>query len=238
VQEQLKYEDIVKARQKIYQAARWTPLDFSTTFSKIFGQEVYFKYENLQKTGSFKIRGAFNKITGLTDSERKKGVIAASAGNHAQGVAYAASTAGCRSIIVMPEGVPIAKLVATKSYGAEVILSGQSYDEAYAAAEKLQAEKDATFIHAFNDADIIAGQGTVGLEIFDDLPDVDTVIVPIGGGGIIAGTALALKHLNPHIKIIGVQAEGAPSMKSALSQGAFQELDWLSTILSWLMMKK
>jgi len=237
VQEQLKYEDIVKARQKIYQAARWTPLDFSTTFSKIFGQEVYFKYENLQKTGSFKIRGAFNKITGLTDSERKKGVIAASAGNHAQGVAYAASTAGCRSIIVMPEGVPIAKLVATKSYGAEVILSGQSYDEAYAAAEKLQAEKDATFIHAFNDADIIAGQGTVGLEIFDDLPDVDTVIVPIGGGGIIAGTALALKHLNPHIKIIGVQAEGAPSMKSALSQGAFQELDWLSTIADGIAVK-
>lgn len=230
MQNRLKYEDILQARQKIYQAVRRTPLDFSTTFSELAGQEVYFKYENQQKTGSFKIRGAFNKITNLSDSERKKGVIAASAGNHAQGVAYAAAKAGCRATIVMPEGVPIAKLMATKSYGAEVVLSGQSYDEAYIAAEKLQAEKNAAFIHAFNDVAIMAGQGTVGLEIFEDLPEVGTVVVPIGGGGLIAGTALALKHLNPRIKVVGVQAEGAPSMKNAVAQGVIQELDSVSTI--------
>lgn len=237
MQKQLEYEDIIEARQRIYQAVRRTPLDFSTTFSAILGQEVYYKYENLQKTGSFKIRGAYNKITGLTDSERRKGVIAASAGNHAQGVAYAASRAGCRATIVMPEGVTIAKLMATKSYGAEVVLSGQSYDEAYIAAEKLQAEKNAIFIHAFNDVAVMAGQGTVGLEIFEDLPDVATVVVPIGGGGLIAGAALALKHLNPKIKVIGVQAEGAPSMKNAVAQGVIRELDSASTIADGIAVK-
>lgn len=230
MQNQLKYEDILQARQKIYQAVRRTPLDFSTTFSEIVGQEVYFKYENLQKTGSFKIRGAFNKITDLSESDRRKGVIAASAGNHAQGVAYAAAKAGCKATIVMPEGVTIAKLMATKSYGAEVVLSGQSYDEAYIAAENLQAEKKAAFIHAFNDVAVMAGQGTVGLEIFEDLPEVGTVVVPIGGGGLIAGTALALKYINPRIKVVGVQAEGAPSMKNAVTQGVIQELDSVSTI--------
>lgn len=237
MQKQLKYEDILQARQKIYQAVRRTPLDFSTTFSEIVSQEVYFKYENLQKTGSFKIRGAFNKIMELTDSERRKGVIAASAGNHAQGVAYAAARAGCRATIVMPEGVSIAKLMATKSYGAEVVLSGQSYDEAYVAAENLQAENNATFIHAFNDVAIMAGQGTVGLEIFEDLPDVGTVVVPIGGGGLIAGAAVALKYLNPRIKVIGVQAEGAPSMKNAVAQGIIDELESVSTIADGIAVK-
>ncbi|MDT3698754.1 MAG: threonine ammonia-lyase [Thermincola sp.] len=235
--ELLKYEDITEARQKIYKAVRRTPIDFSTTFSAILGEEVYFKYENLQKTGSFKIRGAFNKILGLTDSDRQRGVIAASAGNHAQGVAYAASRAGCRATIVMPEGVTIAKLMATKSYGAEVVLSGQSYDEAFIAAEKLQAEKEATFIHAFNDVEVMAGQGTVGLEIFEDVRDADTVLVPIGGGGLIAGTAVALKHLNPRIKVIGVQAEGAPAMKNAVLKGSIRELDSASTIADGIAVK-
>lgn len=235
--ELLKYEDITEARQKIYKAVRRTPIDFSTTFSAILGEEVYFKYENLQKTGSFKIRGAFNKILGLTDSDRQRGVIAASAGNHAQGVAYAASRAGCRATIVMPEGVTIAKLMATKSYGAEVVLSGQSYDEAFIAAEKLQAEKEATFIHAFNDFEVMAGQGTVGLEIFEDVRDADTVLVPIGGGGLIAGTAVALKHLNPRIKVIGVQAEGTPAMKNAVLKGSIRELDSASTIADGIAVK-
>lgn len=231
------YEDVTRARRNISDVIRRTPLEYSTACSGLTGQDVYFKYENLQKTGSFKIRGAYNKIVTLTDRERKNGVIAASAGNHAQGVAYAAGRAGYNSTIVMPQGVSIAKLTATKSYGAKVILSGESYDEAYIAAERLGQESGAVLIHAFNDPAVIAGQGTLGLEIAEDLPDVETVVVPIGGGGLIAGIAVALKHINPKIKVIGVQAQGAPSMKEAVRMGKVQELEAVSTIADGIAVK-
>ena len=231
------YRDIVEARKNIRQVVRHTPLEYSTTFSELVGGEVFFKYENLQKTGSFKIRGALNKIITLDNPERSKTVIAASAGNHAQGVAFAATKAGYRSIIVMPQGVSITKLTATKNYGAQIVLSGQSYDEAYLAAEKMQQENGAAFIHAFDDPAVIAGQGTVGLEIVEDLPDVETVVVPIGGGGLISGVAAALRHIKPGVKIIGVQAAGAPAMKMAIDNGSVRELAAVSTLADGIAVK-
>lgn len=233
----IRFGDIVTAMNNINDVVRRTPLELSLTFTGLLGRQVYFKYENLQKTGSFKIRGAFNKITGLSREEKANGVIAASAGNHAQGVAYAAAKAALEATIVMPQGVPIAKLLATKGYGARVVLSGTSYDEAYAAAEAMQKETRTVFIHAFNDPAIIAGQGTVGLEIAEDLPDVDTVVVPIGGGGLISGVAVALKHINPRIRVIGVQAQGAPSMKNAVDLGVIRELPSVSTIADGIAVK-
>lgn len=231
------YKDILTAKSRVSGVIRRTPVDYSTTFSRITGQEVFFKYENLQKTGSFKIRGALNKMASLTEQERASGVIAASAGNHAQGVALAASMAGVESTIVMPEGVPIAKLMATKEYGSKVVLSGQSYDEAYIKAEQIKEETKAVFVHAFNDSAIIAGQGTVGLEILEDLPNVNTVVVPIGGGGLISGIALAVKQVKPQIRIIGVQAEGAPSMKNAVTSGEIRESSNVSTIADGIAIK-
>lgn len=230
-------EDVLEAKSRISGVVRRTPIDFSATFSSITGQKIFFKYENLQKTGSFKIRGALNKMGSLEPKQRIGGVIAASAGNHAQGVALAAASAGIKATIVMPEGVPIAKLMATKGYGANVILSGQSYDEAYVAAEKLQKETGAAFVHAFNDPTIIAGQGTVGLEIIEDLPEVGAVVVPIGGGGVISGIAVAIKQSKPGIKVIGVQAAGAPSMKSALATGDIREIPSVSTIADGIAVK-
>lgn len=176
------------------------------------GCDVYLKLENLQKTGSFKIRGAYNKIRLLTPSERTHGVIAASAGNHAQGVAYAARMGGVKATIVMPEIAPLAKITATRGYDAEVVLSGAGYDEAYLKAQEIQHQAGQTFVHAFNDQAVIAGQGTIGLEILEALEDVTAIVVPIGGGGLIAGVAMAVKETAPHVKIYGVQAEGAPAM--------------------------
>lgn len=233
----LTYQDISQARSNIRDVIRRTPLEYSAILSEITGKKTYLKYENLQKTGSFKIRGAYNRIVTLSDKERKNGVIAASAGNHAQGVAFAACKAGYPSTIVMPEGVSIAKLTATRSYGAQVVLSGQSYDEAYVAAELLQKESGATFIHAFNDPAVVAGQGTIGLEIAEDLPDLDTVIVPVGGGGLIAGIAAALKHINRGIRVLGVQAEGAPAMREALLNGEIRETASVSTIADGIAVK-
>lgn len=189
-----------------------TPLDRSRTFSDLTGCELYLKLENLQKTGSFKIRGAYNKIQSLTAAEKIKGVIAASAGNHAQGVAYAASLAGIKSTIVMPEVAPLAKIIATRGYQAEVVLNGLVYDDAFEKAQAIQQESGQVFIHAFNDPKVIAGQGTIGLEILQSLEDVSAVVVPIGGGGLAAGIAMAIKEKAPHIKVYGVQAKGAPSM--------------------------
>lgn len=203
--------DIKRANENLARLIRKTPLDYSSTFSRLTGREVYMKCENLQKTGSFKIRGATNKILNLTEEEKKRGVIAASAGNHAQGVASGATALGISSTIFMPEGAPLAKVVATRNYGAEVVLYGESYDDAYQKAKEVQEEKGATFIHAFDDPDVIAGQGTIGLEIISELPNVDTVIAPIGGGGLISGMAIAMKEVNPQIKIVGVQAAGCPS---------------------------
>jgi len=204
--------DIVKAKEALDSVVHHTALDKSHTFSTLTGNEIYLKLENLQKTGSFKIRGAYNKINSLTSEEKSHGVIAASAGNHAQGVAYGASQAGIKATIVMPEIAPLAKITATRGYGAEVVLAGGVYDESFNKALKLQAQTGQTFIHAFNDPAVIAGQGTVGLEILQDLEEVDAIVVPIGGGGLIAGIAVAVKELAPHVKVYGVQAQGAPAM--------------------------
>ncbi len=193
-----------------------TPLDYSKTFSNLAQNEVYLKLENLQKTGSFKVRGSYNKLISLSEGELKKGVVAASAGNHAQGVAYSSQMLGIPCTIVMPKGAPLSKVLATRQYGAEVILEGNVFDEALAHALELNEKRGATFIHAFDDEAVITGQGTVGLEILDQLPEVETVICPVGGGGLIAGVAMAVKEKNPNIAVYGVQTMACPSMKQSL----------------------
>lgn len=201
--------DIKKAQAVLKGVVHNTPLDKSATFSSMVGAEVYLKLENLQKTGSFKIRGACNKIHNLSSEEKAKGVIAASAGNHAQGVAYAATAANIKSTIVMPEMAPLAKVMATRGYGAEVVLHGSVYDEAFFKAQDIAKKTGQTYIHAFNDRSVIAGQGTIGLEILESLEDVDAIIAPVGGGGLLAGIAIAVKTLAPHVKVYGAQAAGA-----------------------------
>lgn len=210
---------IKEAQKNISEVVRKTPLFYSSTFSKQSGYEVYLKCENKQKTGSFKLRGAFNKIMNLTQEEKDKGVLASSAGNHAQGVAYAATSCGVKSTIVMPANAPQAKVEATKGYGAEVIQYGEVYDECHEKAVEIQKETGSTFIDPFNDEDVIAGQGTIALDILEDLPDVDAILIPIGGGGLISGIAVAAKSINPNIKIIGVQAEIIASSKASLEAG-------------------
>ncbi|MDE7398035.1 MAG: threonine ammonia-lyase [Oscillospiraceae bacterium] len=200
--------------------------------------DVYLKTENLQITGSFKVRGAYYKISQLTPEEREKGVIACSAGNHAQGVALAATKAGIKSLICLPDGAPISKVEATKSYGAEVCLVPGVYDDAYNKALQLRDEKGYTFIHPFDDEMVIAGQGTIGLELLEQLPDVDAVVVPIGGGGLISGVAFAIKSLNPKIKVYGVQAAGAPSMYNSINDGKIERLDSVSTIADGIAVKE
>ncbi|WP_455544377.1 threonine ammonia-lyase [Intestinibacter sp.] len=213
-------EDVKKAKEVLKSIVKETPLQESKTLSDRIGANVYYKCENLQKTGSFKIRGACNKIANLTDEEKSHGVIASSAGNHAQGVALGAKMTGIKSTIVMPETAPLAKVTATKGYGAEVVLNGLVYDDAYAKAVEIQKETGATFLHPFNDKYVIAGQGTIGLEIFEQLDGkVDTILCPVGGGGIIAGIAIAAKGLNPNVKIIGVQTDNIPSMKESKVNG-------------------
>lgn len=199
---------------------------------------IYLKTENLQVTGSFKVRGAYYKISQLSEEEKARGVIACSAGNHAQGVALAAAKNGIRSLICIPDGAPISKVEATRSYGAEVCLVKGVYDDAYNHAKKLQQESGATFIHPFNDEDVIAGQGTIGLELLDQLPDMDAVIVPVGGGGLISGVAYAIKSLNPKIKVYGVQASGAPSMYNSILHGKSEMLDSVSTIADGIAVKE
>ncbi|AYA78465.1 threonine ammonia-lyase [Bacillus sp. Y1] len=195
-----------------------TPLDYSKTFSDLAQNEVYLKLENLQKTGSFKVRGSYNKLISLSEEELKKGVVAASAGNHAQGVAYSSQMLGIPCTIVMPKGAPLSKVLATRQYGAEVILEGNVFDEALAFALELNEKRGATFIHAFDDEAVITGQGTVGLEILDQLPEVEAVICPVGGGGLIAGVAMAVKEKNPNIAVYGVQTMACPSMKQSLME--------------------
>ncbi|WP_064609332.1 threonine ammonia-lyase [Streptobacillus moniliformis] len=212
----IKLDDIKKANENIKNSIKRTPLIECPLLNHITGANVYLKLENLQKTGSFKARGAINKIMHLTEEEKKRGVIASSAGNHAQGVALGASQAGIKATIVMPKFAPISKILATKSYGAEVILEGETFNDAYEHALKVQKENDYVFLHAFDDDEIIAGQGTIGLEIFEDLENVDVVLCPVGGGGIMGGIAVALKTLKPNVKLIGVEAANMPSMKKAL----------------------
>ena len=202
------FDDVKNAHMVLKNVVHRTPLEFSRTFSTMTDVQVYMKLENLQKTGSFKIRGAYNTIYHLSNDDKKRGVVCASAGNHAQGVAYAATLLGVKSTVFMPIYTPPVKIIATKSYGAEVVLEGATYDDAAQAALKYSEEKKMVFVHAFNNESVIAGQGTIGLEIYDDLPDVDVVLVPIGGGGLISGIAVALKKLKPNVKIIGVEAGG------------------------------
>lgn len=200
--------------------------------------EIYLKTENLQVTGSFKVRGAYYKISQLTDEEKSRGVIACSAGNHAQGVALGATKNGIKSLICLPAGAPISKIEATKRLGAEVCLVNGVYDDAYAKAIELKEEHGYTFVHPFDDELVIAGQGTIGLEILEQLPDVEAVIVPIGGGGLISGVAFALKNLRPDIKIYGVQAAGAPSMEVSVKEGKIVRLPSVSTIADGIAVKE
>ena len=222
--------DVREARERVSETARRTPLDYSHTFSTMTGAEVYLKLENFQRTGSFKIRGATNRIKTLTDDEKSAGVVTASAGNHAQGVALAASRVGVDSKIVMPENAPISKIKATRSYGAEVVLDGADYDEAAERAHEIEREEDRTYVHAFDDGKVMAGQGTIGLEIVEDLPEVDTVVVPIGGGGLISGIATAVKAHDADVRMVGVQAAGASSVATSLRKGSIHELDSVDTI--------
>ena len=199
---------------------------------------VYLKTENLQVTGSFKVRGAYFKISNLTEEEKAKGVIACSAGNHAQGVALAAQRSGIKALICLPDGAPISKVEATKSYGAEICLVEGVYDDAYNKALQLRDEKGYTFIHPFDDEDVIAGQGTIGLELLEQLADVDAVVVPVGGGGLISGVAFTLKTLKPSIKVYGVQAVGAPSMVNSVHDGKIEKLSSVSTIADGIAVKE
>lgn len=233
----LTYGDFLTARENLKGVIHNTPLDYSKTYSDLSGNEIYLKLENLQKTGSFKIRGAFHKILSLSEEERSRGVIAASAGNHAQGVAYGAAHAGIPCIIVMPKIAPIAKVSATTGYGAEVVLYGNNYDEAYAKALEIQQERGMTYVHAFDDRDVIAGQGTIALEIIEQLPHVDVLVTPVGGGGLVAGVALAAKLIKPDIKIIGVEAAGAACMKAALEKNELVTLDRVATIADGIMVR-
>ncbi|MCC3863504.1 threonine ammonia-lyase [Terrisporobacter petrolearius] len=213
-------QDIQKAQETIKDIVKKTDILESTKLSTMTGANIYYKCENLQKTGSFKVRGASNKIANLTEEEKSKGVIASSAGNHAQGVALSAKMNDIEATIVMPSTAPLAKVTATKSYGANVVLEGIVYDDAYAKAVELQKESGATFLHPFNDEYVIAGQGTIALEIFEQMNNkVDTILCPIGGGGIISGVAVAAKALNPNVKIIGVQTANIPSMYESIKEG-------------------
>jgi len=225
-----KLYDFMEARERLGTVIVKTKLIHSPVFSEESGNEVYLKPENLQKTGSFKIRGAYNKIAKLSDEEKKKGVIASSAGNHAQGVAYAAKKLGIKAVIVMPQHTPLIKVEATRRYGAEVVLHGEVYDDAYKKALELQKENGYIFVHPFNDEEVLEGQGTIALEILDELPNADIILVPLGGGGLVSGIACAAKLKNPQIKVIGVEPEGAASALAALQKGEVVELKEANTI--------
>ena len=233
-----KLEDFIKAKEKLSKVLLETHLIYSPIFSKESGNKVFIKPENLQKTGSFKIRGAYNKISNLTDAERKRGVIASSAGNHAQGVAYAAKESGIKAVIVMPKSTPLIKVESTKQYGAEVILYGDVYDDAYKKAKELEEKEGYVFVHPFNDEDVLDGQGTIALEILEELPETDIILVPIGGGGLISGIACAAKILKPEIKIIGVEPEGAASAYEAIKENKIVELKEANTIADGTAVKK
>lgn len=226
----LKLEAFQDAKERVDEVVVSTPLIYSEPFSKECKNEVYIKPENLQRTGSFKLRGAYNKIVKMDDEAKQKGLIASSAGNHAQGVAYAAKQLGVKATIVMPSHTPLIKVEATESHGADVVLAGEVYDEAYQAAVNLQKKHDYTFVHPFDDEDVIEGQGTIALEILEELPDTDIILVPVGGGGLISGIACAAKQIKPTIKIIGVEPEGAASALAAINEDHVVELSEAVTI--------
>lgn len=231
----LTLDRVYNASRVLKEVVRETDMIYAPNIRK--DANVYLKTENLQVTGSFKVRGSYYKISQLTDEEKAKGVIACSAGNHAQGVALAATKSGIKSLICLPEGAPISKVEATKKYGAEVCMVKGVYDDAYSKAIELRDEKGYSFIHPFDDPDVIAGQGTIGLEIMEQLPNADAVIVPIGGGGLIAGVAYTIKQINPNCKVYGVQAAGAPSMEQSIADGKIETLDKVQTIADGIAVK-
>ena len=228
----------MEARERLTTVVVKTKLMHSPVFSEESGNEIYIKPENLQKTGSFKIRGAYNKIAKLTEEEKKKGVIASSAGNHAQGVAYAAKRLGIKAVIVMPKHTPLIKVEATRKYGAEVVLHGEVYDDAYKKALELQKENGYIFVHPFNDEEVLEGQGTIALEILEEMPDAEVIVVPIGGGGLISGIAAAAKMIKPDIKIIGVEPSGAASATEALIKNKVVTLPEANTIADGTAVKR
>lgn len=233
---QLTLDNVYKASYTLKNTVRRTDVLYAPKLNP--GTELYLKTENLQTTGSFKIRGAYYKMTQLTEEEKARGVVACSAGNHAQGVALAAQKNGIKAVICLPDGAPISKVEATRSYGAEICLVDGVYDDAYQKALRLRDECGYTFIHPFDDPDVIAGQGTIALELLEQVPDMDAVIVPIGGGGLISGIAFTLKTMNPKIKVYGVQASGAPSMLNSIHDSHIETLDSVFTIADGIAVKK
>ena len=227
-------EDVEAARKRLHGVVHRTPVTPSATFSERTGGDVVLKLENLQRTGSFKIRGAYNKIASLDAAARERGVVAASAGNHAQGVALGARLAGIPATIVMPERASITKAEAVRGYGAELILHGRDYNEAEAKAKAIRDERGMTFVHAFDDPHVVAGQGTIGLEILEDVPDVETVVVPVGGGGLVAGIALAIKAKRPDVRVVAVEPAGAAKLAESLRKGSAHLLPSVSTIADGL----
>jgi|SRR5438067_67803 threonine dehydratase len=230
-------EDIVRARNLLNESTRKTPLQRSDTFSKLIGTNIFLKLESLQTTGSFKVRGALAKVNMLSEEQKKHGVIAASAGNHAQGVAYAASKNSISCTIVMPQNASPAKVAATRSYGACVVLQGSDYDESWVIAQEIARQEGRTIIHAFDDTNVISGQGTIGLELLEDLPELDQVYLPIGGGGLAAGVAIAIKSKRPDVKIIGVESKAFPAMKESLVNGSLQKMKAGYTIADGISVK-
>ena len=233
----LTLKDLKEARGVLSGVIRDTPLVYSPAFSKATGNQVYIKPENMQLTGAYKIRGAYYKISTLSDEEKARGLVTASAGNHAQGVAYAAQHAGVEATIVMPTTTPLVKVNNTKDYGAEVILHGEVFDDAAQLAAQLAEEKGLTYVHPFNDLTLATGQGTIAYEIFQDLPDVDIILVPIGGGGLAAGVSTLAKLLNPHVEVIGVEPTGAASMKASLEAGHVVTIPSATTIADGVAVK-
>ena len=231
-------DDVLSARERIRGSVYYSPCTRSEMLSRITGQSVFLKLENLQMTGSFKERGALNRIATLTPAQAKRGVVAASAGNHAQGVAYHATLRGIRAVIVMPLTTPLVKVTATRGFGAEVVLHGANYDEACTEAMRLCAAESMTFIHPFDDALVMAGQGTIGLELLEQVEGLEAVVVPIGGGGLIGGIACAVKESNPNVRVIGVQAARLPSMKEAIAQHHPVTLDPATTIADGIAVRR
>jgi threonine dehydratase len=232
------YNLILEAADRLKKRVRRTELIHSHHFSERLNTPLYFKCENLQRTGSFKIRGALNFMTAQPREALAQGVITASAGNHAQGVAFSADLLGVRATVYMPETTPLQKVQATREYGAEVVLTGRNFDEAYAAAVLAGTESGALFVHPFDDELVMAGQGTIGLELLAELPDVATVVVPVGGGGLIAGIATAIKENRPHVRIIGVESAAAPSMHYSLAQGRIMEAPLAVTLADGIAVKR
>ncbi|WP_315506884.1 threonine ammonia-lyase [Capnocytophaga leadbetteri] len=234
----MKLQDFTTAREHLQKVLLPTHLIYSPIFSEESQNQIYIKPENLQKTGAFKIRGAYNKINKLTEEEKKRGVIASSAGNHAQGVAYAARELGIKAVIVMPKTTPLIKVQSTKKYGAEVVLYGDVYDDAYQKAKELEAQEGYVFVHPFDDIDVLEGQGTIALEILEEMPDAEVIVVPIGGGGLISGIAAAAKMIKPDIKIIGVEPSGAASATEALKKNKVVTLPEANTIADGTAVKR